>query len=196
MNDEKKLKVLLELYKVHIECIEKNKKNVLDTYRIYIPALFGLLIAISQIKEISRILESIGINIVYIIPAIEFFIIVSYTQVVYDLTDIICSGAYLYFLEQKINKTVSEKIALREEWFGESLRMINPENWKERLLRKMYIYIGPIAIPIAWVVMVAGIIGINLISIGYSLIMTLAIILFTWIIGCRRLEKAKNFVID
>ena len=74
MSEEKELTVLIELYKIFRDSMEKSKKNVLDTYRIYIPALFGLLIATSKIKEIRHALEDTGIHIAYVIPIIGFFI--------------------------------------------------------------------------------------------------------------------------
>jgi len=202
MDDEKKLTVLLDLYKVFKDCMERSKKNVFDTYRIYIPALFTLLVAISQIKEIRQALENMGIEIIYVIPIIGIFILISYAQVVYDLTNVICLGAYLWFLEQKINEVISEEVAFWEKKFGEPLKMIKPEYTQEKLtqkltqeklLRYIYIYFGPIVIALAWAMAIIGILGINLISIGYSLMMALGILLFTLIIGHRRLGKAEEF---
>lgn len=193
MDREKEITISIELYKAFRESMERSKKNVLDTYRIYIPALFGLLIAISKIKEVSQALENIGIQIVYIIPVIGLFIIVSYAQVVYDLTDVVCLGAYLRFLELKINKYASENIAIWEEKFGEALKMAIPSNKQEKLLRSTYVLIGPIVIMMAWVIVTVGILGITWISVLYSSIFCLIVILLTVSIGWRRLMNAQNF---
>ena len=190
MDDEKKLTALLELYKIFKDCMERSKKHVLDTYRIYIPALFGILVAIDKIGKISQNLENV---MVYIIPIIGIFILISYAQVVYDLTDVICLGVYLWFIEQRINKIVSEDVAFWEEKFGEPLKMIAPKNWKERLLKHIYVYIGPVIIAIAWIFAMIGILGINIKSIVYSSMMFLGLFLLTHIIGHRRLKDAEEF---
>jgi len=196
MDKEKELTVLIELYKIFRDCMERSKKNVLDTYRIYIPALFGFLIAISKIDVTSQALKGLGIH--YIIPAVGFFIIVSYAQVVYDLTDVICLGAYLRFLELNINNIIkiynSIDVAFWEEKFGEALKMANPKNIHEKLLRYTYIALGPSIIMGVWIAVIVCILGKTWISLAYASIFCLIIGVLTYIIGLRRLRDAEKFI--
>jgi|GEM_PF-5730524 len=124
--------------------IDKNKKNILDTLRIYIPTLFGFLIAINNIKIVSQALEEMGISMVFIVPAVGVFVIISYVQVLYELTDIICLGVYKRFLEQKINNLINDDVAIWEKEFGEALKIIRGRGL-------IYITLTSVSVAMVWV---------------------------------------------
>ena len=71
--------------------------------------------------------------------------------------------------------------------------MAIPSNKQEKLLRDTYVLIGPIVIMMAWVIVTVGILGITWISVLYSSIFCLIVILLTVSIGRRRLMNAQNF---
>ena len=91
---------------------------------------------------------------------------------------------------------MQDNIAFWEGMFGEALKMADPRDKKEKLLRYTYVLLGPIVIAGAWIIAVIGILGITRESIVYSIIFCAVILLLTVVIGHRRLKEVKEFMED
>ena len=181
------IKILIEIYKSFRDELTKLKKNTSDAYRIYIPALFGLMIAFSKLSTTDS---------QYLIPVIvliEFFLLVTYGQVVYDLTDIICISVELRFIEKLIKDKFGEEIVIWEKEFSEPFKMINPQKNIEKVLKHFYVWIAPILIALVWSYLVISILEFQTTSLVVSASFFIAIMILTWSIGKRRLDYAEKF---
>jgi len=184
------VKVLVEIYKTFRDEITKLKKNVSDAYRIYLPALFGLIIAFDKIYQIYNFER------IYLAPfiiIIEIFALITYGQVVYDLTDIACISVKLRFIEKLINDKFGKDIVTWEEDFSEPFKMICPQKMSEKVLYIFYMVIMPNIIAFALALLVISILGYQTIPLILASSLIVAIVAVTLFIGFRRLGYAKKF---
>ena len=70
----------------------------------------------------------------HIAVLIEFFALITYGQIMYDSTDIICISIYLKYLERLINNRFRRNLVIWEEVFGEGGKILNSERFIEKSL--------------------------------------------------------------
>jgi len=182
------VKNLVEIYKTLRDERMRLRKGIIDAYRIYIPALFGIMVTIGKVS-----ITNDG-YLTPIVVLIGFFILVTYGQILYDLTDMAYIDVQLGFIEKLIKDKFGEDIVTLSKEFSEPFKMINPQNIIEKGLKHFYVWTIPILIALVWSYLVISILGFqNNNSKIISTLFFVMILALTWLIGKRRLDYALKF---